>query len=357
MIHPAVGLRKQETVSTTPKGTNYVRRIIATALADGEGPRKAMEIARKRWGPGSPVADYIVKADKPAGATSGGWGTDLLDNQADTVEFFAATEARSIAGQLPGIRRVPFHIASLGIVAGTGVNWVQEGYAVPVSNPIAFRVAGLPPRTLASIVPVTMELLRDSDPKIEAVIRADLMNSVAFAENTALLDPSNSGVANTKPAALTDGAGSSDSPGAPFDSISALIEDQNFEGDLERSVLLMHPATAARQTSPTNPGVGARGGTMLGFPVIVSSAIPLDIVVLLDPTAVLFASENNGDFSTSMAGTLGMTDTPTANTIVPTAVTQVSLFQTATVAVQLRRRVNWAMARPNCISYATVPTT
>ena len=188
----------RERVSIAPKGTNFVRRIIAEALAKAQ-TGNAIDIARSRWGASSSVVQNIEKANKPAGLTSGGWGADFIPTPGDAVEFFAAVDARSIPGQLPGIRNVPFHTGSLGIVTGTGVDWVREGFAVPIGNPVTYKVAGLESFKIAVVTVVTEELLRDSDPKVEAAIRQDLLNSAAYALNLAFIDPANVGTANVRP--------------------------------------------------------------------------------------------------------------------------------------------------------------
>ena len=169
-------------------------------------------------------------------------------------------------------------------------------------------------------------------------------------------------LATSVPASVTSGQGSSDSPASTFadtgDWIEELISNQDFAGDLERSVLIMHPATAARMTSAARPLVGSRGGEISGFPIIVSSAVPTNIVVLIDPTAVLFASDNDGEISVSQAGTAELTDTPTGKSADyaarVVASSQVSLFQTNSLGVMIVRRANWAMALPNRVSYVNI---
>ena len=117
----------------------------------------------------------------------------------------------------------------------------------------------------------------------------------------------------------------------------------------------MHPATAARMSSAARPLIGARGGELAGLPVVVTSACPTDIVVLVDPSAILFASDNNeGEIIVSQQGAVEETTTPTGSSAAPTATTLVSLWQTNSVGLMVLRRVNWAMARPNCITYVNI---
>jgi Phage capsid family len=346
-----------------PRGANFTRKLISLALAKVEDGNP-LEIARSRWGAASSVAQQLEKANKPAGVNAAGnWAVDFTPTPGDNsaVEFFGAVEARSIPGMLPGLRRVPFHVAGLGIAAGTGVDWVKEGFAVPINNPVTYRIAGLPALKLAVATVVSEEMLRDSDPRIEDVIRRDLLNSGSYAISAAFIDPANTGTASTKPASVTSGQ-ASDSPASTLsdtgDIVEELMSNQDYAGDLEKSVLIMHPATGARFNSAAHPLVGARGGEMFGFPVIVSSAVPTNIVVLIDPTAVLFPSENDGEITVSTKGAVEMSDTPTGKSanysdgVVATSL--VSLFQTNSVGVMLTRRANWAMAKPNCVSYVNI---
>ena len=356
----SIRAERKRTVSSAPAGMNFVRRLIALAAGKNE-MGAAAEIARERWGTKSTVARYFEKANVPAGTVGGGWSTDIVQTPPDAAEFFAAADARSIPGQLPGLRRVPFFTAGLGIVSGSNVGWVKEGSAAPVAAPVFYKQAALAAFKLAAINVLTSELLLSADPRIEAVIRADLLNAAAYGINAAFIDPSNTGVANTKPASITSTQGSADSPAPTYtdagDIVEGLLSGQDFAGDLERSVIIMHPATGARMTSAARPNVGARGGELSGFPAVVSSACPTDIVVLVDPTAVMFASENDGEISVSAEGTMELTDSPTnasgpAGSVVATSM--VSLFQSNAVAIKITRRANWAMAKPNCVSYVSI---
>jgi HK97 family phage major capsid protein len=351
---PLTGLRGKG-VSISPKGMNLLRLKIAKALHPGN-ETAAARYAAKQWGASSSVAMQL-KADKPGGITSSGWADDFVQTSADSVAFFGAVIARSVLGQLTGARKVPFHTAALGISAGTGVGWVKEGFSSPGTNPVTYRVAGLESFKLMANVPISNTLLRDSDPSVEEALRQDLLNSAAYALNQAFCDPSNAGVALTKPASVFYGQGSSDSPAETHvdtgDIVEGLIANQDFAGDLEKSVILMHPATAARMTSAARPDIGVRGGTLSGFPVAVNSGCPTNFVGLIDPTALLYA-DGGGEINTSENGTLELTDVPVGEVITPTASTQISLYQDNMTAFQVIHRSNFAMGKPNCASYVNI---
>ena len=133
-----------------PKGAAFTRICIAKMLGKKDGPGAAAEIARQRWGSGSPAAQYFEKANVPAG-TTGGWSSDFNTVPGTANEFFGAVDARSLPGRLPGIRRVPFFTAGVGVAAASSVGWVKEGVAAPAVNPITYRVAGLATFKLAAV--------------------------------------------------------------------------------------------------------------------------------------------------------------------------------------------------------------
>ena len=88
----------------------------------------------------------------------------------------------------------------------------------------------LPPLKISSVVIISAELARSSDPAAENVIRQDLSRAAATAQDRGLLDPANSGT-SSKPASNLYNAPTAAATGNIADDLAALLE--LFTGDLE----------------------------------------------------------------------------------------------------------------------------
>ena len=119
---PLTGLRgKRETVSTQPKGLDFVRAGIALAVGDnivGQAERYAAE----RWGRDS----RVCKAVLPALNTASAGGDQLVGDEGAAAEFFNVVRAATVLGRLP-VRRLPFHVPTLTLDEPAPTSWYQEG--------------------------------------------------------------------------------------------------------------------------------------------------------------------------------------------------------------------------------------
>jgi HK97 family phage major capsid protein len=84
----------------------------------------------------------------------------------------------------------------------------------------------------------------------------------------------------------------------------------------------------------TFPAMSPVGGTMMGLPAVVSSALADGTIYLLSPIGIA------GDSDTMIAavskqGSVEMEDAPLGDSLMPTATTQVSLFQTNSIGVKI----------------------
>jgi HK97 family phage major capsid protein len=92
------------------------------------------------------------------------------------------------AGGTPGFRRVPFRTPLIAQTATTTGYWVGEGQPKPLSK-AGFTRTTLLPYKAAALTAATMEVLRDSSPSAETIIRDDIAKSVAARLDTDFLDP------------------------------------------------------------------------------------------------------------------------------------------------------------------------
>jgi HK97 family phage major capsid protein len=241
---------------------------------------------------------------------------------------------------MAGIRRVPLLVRLIGATDGTTAYWVGEGGAVPVSS-AAFSEDTLRPLKVAALAVITEELLKSSDPDAEAVIREDLIAAMAEAIDLTFLDPANAGVADLKPASVTNGLTPIVSTN-PADDLAALIA--LFDGDLTNAYLIGSPETLARLSSADRPNVGARGGSIAGIPAI-ASKVAVDTLALIDASAIALG-EAEVELKVSREATIEMADNPTNNSVTPTATNHVSLWQANAAGVLTTKAINWRMGRP-----------
>lgn len=337
----------------SPKGLAFTRLAISTALSKGDPDRMA-NIARERFGAGSlaaRIADQggldvmaIEKAAVAAGTTaSGNWGELLAEHEGAAAEFFALVRERSLLSRIPGLRRVPLQVRMIVPSTGFSAAWVGEGKAVPVSAAV-FDEDTLAPLKVASLTVQTKELLRAADPASEMAIRDDLVAALAAAINTSFIDPANTGTAGVEPASVTNGAPSVSATGNGLDDVRALVDV--FTGDLERAVLIGSPRTFLAMHDPmVLPTVGAKGGEILGIPAIASTSAGTTLA-LIDPAAIA-VGEGETMIRASDQATIEMSDAPTGSSVATvTATSQVSLFQTNSIAVMAEQVLAWKVARP-----------
>jgi hypothetical protein len=392
---PLTGLRNKDrdtTVSSGPKGMGFVRAAIALAIAEKDR-KNAKDIATKRWG--DKVARMLeTKADVPAGSVvTGGWGSQLVSAEAQgmAAEFYGVVASRSILGRIPNLRKVPPYRAIIrGASVGTG--WVGEGEGLGLSSIAYQRTAALDPSMIQSMVCVTDELLRDSSPDAESVIREEMIRAMAVAMDDAFVNPANAGTirdsdgAVVKPMSITrmtteatsgdspEGTETGTVPEQATDAMDALLA--SFTGELENAVLVMQPKLAAQICSTNRPNIGATGGSWAGIPVITSSNAPTGVIILLDPAGLAVCLPQEGaEIKISTHGTIQMQEIPIESAEAfpfqfsgedsvqsggdspgakgPIATQMVSLFQTNTIAILAQRVANWRVVRPGSVAWVS----
>lgn len=336
---------------STLKGMDFVRLAVTYACNDGD--LAPSEYAVKRYGENSLPARIAraggaetlayQKAAVAAGTTAtGNWAELLSSAESAATAFFAVVRERSLIGRL-AFRRVPLRTRLIGAASGASAAWVGEGQAVPVSSAV-YNESALPGRKVSALIVLTQELMRSADPAAESFIREDMVSAVVEAIDATLLDPANNGVADIKPASITNGITPIASTGDGLQDVRNLIND--FEGDLETAVLVGSPQTFAALHDPVVlPGLGVRGGQALGIPAVASKAAG-NTLALIDPAGIALG-QGTVDIRTSQHGTIEMESEPTQDGTTPTAASQVSLWQNNAAAIMAEAVVNWETVRPS----------
>lgn len=358
------GVQHIEVRDNAPKGTDFVRFTKALALSRGN-PMQALEIA-KSLKLGNRV-ETVMKAAVSAGSTTSADFASLLDQQTMANEFIELLRPATILGKLTP-RQVPSNITIPKATTGTSASWVGEGKAAPLTN-AAFSDIAIGEHKIGAIVVFTEELLRRSEPSAEALVRDDLLATITNSVDIAFIDAANAGIANVKPAAVTNGATTAAASGTDAAAVRADVKAAYTKfivanHPLASGVWIMNPATALSLSMMRNAngakefeGIGMNGGTFEGLPVVTSSNVPGDGVAGYDMVLAaqndILVAEGGLVIDASREASLEFEGAPTLDAKVPTAAALVSLWQTGAVAIKAIRGVTWARRRPTAVTSIT----
>lgn len=315
-----------------PRGRQFVRSIILNSLTGGDSEH-SKAIANGRWG------DEAIRIKASVSAlTTGDIGT------VPAREFLALVSAGSITGKLSGMREVDFGVRTINMTSGAAAYWTAQNNPKPLSKP-ALQGSVLYSSKVIALIAVTDESIRIASEATEQLLQNDLTRAVSEVLDWAFIDPGNGGIPNAMPAAITSGVTPIAATSNPADDITALIE--SFTGDLASAHFVTDPATAVR-LALSRDGAGsfqfqdvtARGGSLVGIPLITSRSSPTDSnggnLALVDASGIAFAMDGVR-FEKSNAATLMMSDSPSS------PAEMVSLFQTNTTAFLAEIFCNWSI--------------
>lgn len=355
-------------------GIRMARLVRCLGLAQGNR-WGASELAKQLY-PNDPIIADTIKANVVAGSTlttTGQWGAELVSEEggvfADFVEFL---RPQTIVGRfgtdgIPSLRRVPFRTALIGQTTGGTGYWVGEGKPKPLTS-FDFSRQTLGPLKVAAISVATMELLRDSSPSAEMLIRDGLVAACRERIDLDFINPDKAAVAGISPASILNGvAAVGASVGTDADSIradvralfAAFIAANNAPTS---AVWIMSARTALALSLMQNPlgqtefpGITMNGGTFAGRPVIVSEYISPntsgDFLALVNASDIYFADDGEFQVDMSTEASLQMVDNPTNDVVTPTATSLVSMFQTNSAAFRAERTLNWLRRRASAVAW------
>ncbi len=370
--HPETAQKDTRVVVTDPlpKGIGFARLVICR-MAQLLTNVPAHEIARQKYPDYQPLHLALKTAVNAMttndGASTG--GTALVYAQNLASEFVEWLRPQTIIGKfgtgdIPSLRRVPFNVRIVGQTSGASSYWVGQGAQKPltgfntaVNNTLGFA-------KVASICVVSDELARFSSPSAEMLVRDELARAQIERIDTDFLDPTKAAVSNVSPASLTNGIVALTPSGTDAAAVRADIA-QLLAGyitaniDPSNVVFIMPPATALAISLMRNalgqkefPTLSMKGGTLEGFPVIVSQYAALigspasNHFVAVDASNVFLADDGAVSIDVSREASLEMSDAPGTDTG-----TVVSMFQTNQLAIRAERYINWALRRSAAVAY------
>jgi HK97 family phage major capsid protein len=340
-------------VAALPKGTAFTR--YAMAVAAGKGSYSDTVAYSRRFDGQTPEVSAYIKA--LAGSTDGsspGWGAELYNPNAMMVEFVELLRPATIIGRTPGLRRVPVGIPVVTQTGGSTFAWVGEQGSKPVGQ-LAFDRTTTARHKVAGIVVLSEELVKYGKPDAEETVRRDLIEQCARFLDAAFIQVAKTAGANN-PASITNGV---NAPNATGSTLVALIADlttalATFDtADLgtDGLVIVTTPALARGISMMTNPlgqtpngfSMTPQGGTLYGYPVIVSSAVDSGTVVLFKPSEILLSGGDAVALDASNQATLDMDGgSPATATF--------SLWQNNCVGIRAEQFITWQKRRSGVVA-------
>lgn len=346
----------------TPAGTAFTRYV--ALLAVSKGNLMQAEVLANNLYKDMPELGQVLKAAVAAGTTSDTtWAGPLVQYQDMVSEFIELLRPQTILGRMSAVRRVPFNIRIPRQTAGATGSFVGEGLPAPVQK-LDFDNITLPWAKASSIVVITAELAKMSNPSAEALVRQDIMDGLSQYLDRRLIDPAYPGVANVSPASLTNGVSPTQASGATLAAIDANVRTlfstfANAELGLQSGVWVMSASLAIRlsmirtnQDTLAFPGLSMNGGTFYGLPVIVSNNVtpsgsPGDQhLILIDQSNVLLADDGQMMIDVSTEASLEMNDAPSGG-----ATSLRSLWQNGLMGVKVDRWIYWMKRRSAAVQF------
>lgn len=371
----AVAARKGIQVVTQKQepGIGLARMVRCIGLAQGN-KMQAVEIAKAAYAEQPAIANLITKLAVPAGTTlDTTWAKPLVGEESSIfADFVNFLRPQTIIGKfgsngIPALRQVPFRTGLISQTTGGAGYWVGEGKAKPVTK-FDFTRTHLNPLKVANIAVITEELLRDSSPSAEIIVRDELVNALRARMDLDFIDPLKSAVSNVSPASITNGVSAIPSSGSDADAVrcdlkalwSTFLAANNAA---TTGVYIMNSVTALALSLMTNalgqaefPDLTPQGGMLKGVPVITSEYVATasdgtSYIVLVNAQDIWFADEGGFNVDMSREASLQMLDNPTNDATGATAPTSlVSLWQTDCVGFRAERTINWAKRRASAVA-------
>lgn len=258
-------------------------RIVACLAASRGFPMIAAQEAVRRYGPeGTKIAAALAAGE----GTAGGF---LVPDEYSS-EIIELLRNRAIVRGTAGIRMLPLNGTLLvpKHTASAAGGYIGENQNIAKSEP-RFGQHQMIERKLACLVPISNDLIRNSSPQVDAVVRDDLVASLSITEDSAFLYGTGTG---NSPKGLRYWANST----TPADTVGSTTADK-VENDvrvalnaltganvqLQRPVWYMAPRSknylAFVRDANGNllfPEV-RENGSLLGYPIRESNQIPTNL--------------------------------------------------------------------------------
>jgi len=358
-VAPAAGMpyAHVEVKSLLPPDTAFVRYVKCLALGRGDSMR-TIEIAKSFTD--TPDVEWMIKAAVAAGTTTDAtWAGPLVPVTPSTSAFLELLRASILIGRIPGMTEVPANTSVNSQTGGGTYGWVGEGAPKPVTA-AQFGLVTVPFHKAAGIIVLTEELIRNSSPSAEALIRKEMIDGLTRFLDAQFITPAVALVAGVNPASITNGAATAAASGvtgaaAKADLAKAVGALAAANLPLSESVWIMNEANAWGLSQSLNAlaqplfaGINPAGGTLYGRPVVVSNTAGTNVVLVHTPS-ILYVNQGGLRIDVSREASIQMDSAP-VNPPIDTTVYR-SMFQENKVAFRVEHATTWLKARTAAVYY------
>lgn len=342
-------------------------------------------------------AYYEKTAVAPATTTEAGWAAELVEDDLQgfledlqPVSVYANLRAAGIPLNFGGFNSITIPRRNAGApdspLNDLSASWVGEGGVIPVKR-MSLGSQTLNRYKAAVISTFTEEILQQSTPSIEGIVRGAIMDDTAIALDTALLDNSNV-VAGVRPPGLLFGvtptASAGDTAADIITDLKVLFSAMNAANLGADPVLIMHPDRVLGLSTVTIASGEfifkneVNNKELMGAPLISSANVAKDEVHIVDAASFAAANDTpefkisdqatltmaNADATAPTqaddgAGALGTAEqvqpgagihTHMADTAANAAYEAVSMYQTYSQAIRMILPTSWGMVRANAVA-------
>jgi HK97 family phage prohead protease len=340
-------------------GQFFTQKVIAKALA-ASNYGSAVEVASQRY-KSNPLLVEVIKADVAGGGSgSGEWGAELVsaDNRFNG-DFIKFLHSKTVFDSLP-LRSVPANVTIKGEDGAATANWVGESKAIPASA-VDYSTVSLTPQKVAALAVVSNELLRDSSPSAEMLVRDALVEASAqkvdthfFSTTAASSGVYPAGILNGVVVGTTGGATEAELIG----DIAGLM--RNFitaKYDINGLVWCMSPLLAL-QISLMRNALGQNAfatmpNTLEGRPVYSGHNVGTGDLILMSAGDIWKIGDSGVQVSISREATIEQDNAPQGATDTPVTMSTkfTNMFQAESTAIKVVRSINWAKRRTGAVHY------
>jgi hypothetical protein len=344
------------------EGQSFTRKAIAKIIAKQEGCMP-WQVAEQRWGKSNPKLVEVMKAGVAGHASgSGEAGAELaLSDSRYAGDFVTFLYSQTVYNQLP-LREVPANVRIKGQDGAATGYWVGESKSIPFSKS-DYTDVELKYKKVAALTSVSNELLRESSPAAEMLIRDALVQAAAQRVDTTFIS-NTAGVAGVSPAGILNNIAATTSAGTDTDGLlndikelrQRFITAKNSGGlwwvmnpGLASSIGLLRNALGQKDFTEINED----GGRLEGNQVVVGHNVNANYLVLLKPSDIWRIGMGGVEVTMSEHATIEQDNAPQGaqDTPVDATANRVSMFQTESTAIKVVMSIDFQRRRESAVAW------
>ena len=282
-------------------GIAAARYIRCLAVSNGD-PTRASNMAMK-------MGDRTIAKALSEGTDSAG-GYLVPENLADSI--ISALRARTVVRR-SGVPTIPLDNGTLTmpkVATATSAAWVGEGSQITTTDPV-FSTITLTAKKLAALTSMSNELLADSRPEVDRIVRDDLVAAAAVKEDETFIRATGSA---TQPSGIKDLTPAGNVVASAGATVANMTDDMGglIQKLMEGNCPMLNPTWLLAPRSYTGL-ITARdansnlvwaqemaNGTLMGYKYLVTSSIPVNLgagsdseVYLYDPSGLIIGDASD----------------------------------------------------------------